>query len=190
MSKPSLGLAICGSYCTFEKLLPIAQNLTANYELTVIMSERAVETDTRFGEAAQFRTRLREISGREIISSIKDAEPIGPKKLLNALVIAPCTGNTLAKLACGIADSAVTLAVKAHLRNDRPVILSVSSNDALSTNAKNIGELLARKNFYFVPLAQDDPQSKPFSVVADMSLIDETVCAALNGTQLQPILRG
>lgn len=189
MSKPKLGLAICGSYCTFEKILPVAQELMADYEVTAIMSENAAGIDTRFGCAETMIERLREITGREVISTIKDAEPIGPKKLFDALAVAPCTGNTIAKLAGGIADSAVTLACKAHLRNQRPLVISVSTNDALSTNAKNIGDLMNRKNIFFVPLKQDNPEGKPFSVVADMTLLNKTIRAALDGRQIQPMLR-
>lgn len=189
MSKIKMGLALCGSFCTFEKVLPEAEALAEEYELTAIMSESARCTDTRFGEADSFFRRLKEITGKEVIHTIKDAEPIGPKKLLDVLVVAPCTGNTLAKLAAGIADTPVTMACKAHLRNGRPLVIAVSTNDALGTNAKNIGELLGRKNVYFVPFGQDDPIKKPLSAVADMSLISKTVRAALRGEQLQPILK-
>lgn len=189
MSKARLGLAICGSYCTFDRILPVAEALAEEFELTAIMSENASSTDTRFGCAENMRARLREITGREIIDTITAAEPIGPKKLFDILAVAPCTGNTIAKLACGIADSAVTLACKAHLRNERPLIIAISTNDALSTNARNIGELLNRKNLYFVPFCQDDPVKKPNSIVADMSLVGETARAALEGVQLQPILK-
>jgi dipicolinate synthase subunit B len=190
MDKLRLGLALCGSYCTFEKILPVARALAEEYELTAIMSENAAATDTRFGCAEAMREKLREITGREVIATIKDAEPIGPKKLFDILAVAPCTGNTLAKLACGIADSAVTMACKAHLRNERPVVIAVSSNDALSTNARNIGELLNRKHIYFVPFGQDDSEKKPFSIVADMGLLGSAVQAAAEGRQLQPILLG
>jgi dipicolinate synthase subunit B len=189
MGKPRLGLALCGSYCTFDKILPVAEELTADYEVTAVMSENAAGTDTRFGCAETMRARLGEITGRVVINTVTDAEPIGPKRLFDVLVVAPCTGNTLAKLAAGIADSAVTMACKAHLRNLRPLVICVSSNDALSTNAKNIGDLMNRKNIFFVPLRQDDPVNKPFSVVSDVSLIGDTVAAALGGTQLQPMLR-
>ncbi|MDR0952541.1 MAG: dipicolinate synthase subunit B [Oscillospiraceae bacterium] len=189
MSKPKLGLALSGSYCTFDKLLPVARTLTEKYDVTAIMSDNSSSTDTRFVSAENMKQSLRKITGRELILTITEAEPIGPRKLLDVLVVAPCTGNTLAKLAAGIADTTVTLACKAHLRNERPIVLCVSSNDALSTNAKNIGELLNRKNMYFVPLRQDDSVKKPFSIVSDMALIDETVAAALDGRQLQPILR-
>lgn len=190
MSQTRLGLAICGSYCTFEKVLPAAEALAADFDLTAIMSENAAGTDTRFGCAENMRTRLREISGREVISTIEAAEPIGPKKTLDVLAVAPCTGNTLAKLACGIADSAVTMACKAQLRNGRPIVIAVSSNDGLGANAKSIGELLARKNIYFVPFRQDDPVKKPDSVIGDLSLLKDTILAALEGRQIQPLLLG
>ena len=188
MSKPRLGLAICGSYCTFDKILPVAEALAADFELTVIMSENAAGTDTRFGCAENMRKRLEEISGREVICSIAAAEPIGPKKLLDILAVAPCTGNTLAKLACGIADTAVTMAVKAHLRNNKPVILGIATNDALGATAKNLGLLHNTKNIYFVPYKQDDPYSKNNSLVCDFTKIPETVEAALGGVQLQPVI--
>lgn len=189
MSEIRLGLAICGSYCTFDRIFPVAEDLAGEYDLTAIMSEHAASTDTRFGCAETMLNKLRDITGREVITTIKDAEPIGPKKLFDVLAVAPCTGNTIAKLACGIADSAVTMACKAHLRNERPLIIAISTNDALSTNAKNIGELLNRKNVYFVPFRQDDPVKKANSIVADMSLVGDTIKAALEGTQIQPILR-
>lgn len=190
MPKTKLGLAICGSYCTFDKILPIAQGLSEAYDLTAVMSENAAETDTRFGCAEAVKKRLSEITGKEIICTIADAEPVGPKKLFDIMAVAPCTGNTLAKLACGIADSAVTMACKAHLRNGRPVVIAVSTNDALGTNAKNIGELLNRKNIYFVPFGQDDPQGKPSSMISDLTFLEEAVGAALEGRQLQPVILG
>ena len=190
MAKTNLGLAICGSYCTFDKIMPIAEDLSKEYELTAIMSENAAETDTRFGCAENVKKILYEITGKDIICSISGAEPVGPKKLFDVLAIAPCTGNTIAKLACGIADSAVTMACKAHLRNGRPVVIAVSTNDALAANAKNIGELLNRKNIFFVPLRQDDPIGKPTSMIADLRLLKDTIEAALEGRQLQPLMLG
>ncbi|MEG0035161.1 MAG: dipicolinate synthase subunit B [Oscillospiraceae bacterium] len=189
MSKIKLGLALCGSYCTFDKVMPVAEILAADYDMTAIMSEHAADTDTRFGCAENFKEKLREITGREVICTIPEAEPIGPKKLLDVLVVAPCTGNTLAKLACGIADSTVTLACKAHLRNARPVVIAISTNDALGANAKNIGDLVNRKNIYFVPFRQDDPVGKPSSIVADMTLLPQTVAEAIEGRQLQPVIK-
>lgn len=190
MPKTKLGLAICGSYCTFDKILPTAEVLTETYDLTAVMSENAAETDTRFGCAETVKKRLSEITGKEVICAITDAEPIGPKKLFDVMAVAPCTGNTLAKLACGIADSAVTMACKAHLRNGRPVVIAVSTNDALGANAKNIGELLNRKNIYFVPFRQDDPQGKPTSLISDLTLLEKAVESALEGLQLQPVILG
>ena len=190
MPKTKLGLAICGSYCTFDKVLPLAEKLAEDYDLTAIMSEAAAQTDTRFGCAALVEKRLEEITGRAVISTITGAEPAGPQKLFDVIAVAPCTGNTLAKLACGIADSSVTMACKAHLRNGRPVVIAVSTNDALGANAKNIGELVNRKNIYFVPMRQDDPVGKPTSMISDLALLEETVEAALQGRQLQPIMLG
>lgn len=190
MPRPKLGLAICGSFCTFEKVLPMAERLAESYELTAIMSETAAGTDTRFGLAETIRQRLEAITGKPIIADIRAAEPVGPKKLFDVIAVAPCTGNTLAKLACGIADSAVSMACKAHLRNARPIVVAVSTNDALGANARNIGELLNRKHFYFVPFRQDDPRGKPNSIIADLALLPETIAEALEGRQLQPVILG
>lgn len=190
MPKTKLGLAICGSYCTFDKIMPIAASLAEEYDMTVVMSESAAETDTRFGCAEAVKSRLTEITGKEIICTVAAAEPVGPQKLFDVMAIAPCTGNTLAKLSCGIADSAVTMACKAHLRNGRPIVIAVSTNDALGANAKNIGELLNRKNIFFVPFRQDDPQGKPTSVISDLGLLADTLTAALEGCQLQPVVLG
>lgn len=190
MPKTKLGLAVCGSFCTFDKIMPIAERLAADCEVTAVMSENAAGTDTRFGCAENAKARLREITGKDVICTIPEAEPIGPKKLFDVLAVAPCTGNTLAKLANGVADSTVTMACKAHLRNGRPVVIAISTNDALGTNAKNIGELMNRKNIYFVPFRQDDPQGKPNSMISDLSLLEETIGAALEGRQLQPVVLG
>ena len=190
MSKTRLGLAICGSYCTFDKIMPIAVKLAETYELTAVMSENAAETDTRFGCAEAMKARLSEITGKDVICTIATAEPVGPGKIFDVIAVAPCTGNTLAKLACGIADSAVTMACKAHLRNSRPIVIAVSTNDALGANAKNIGELMNRKNIFFVPFRQDDPVGKQTSMISDLSLLQETVEAALEGKQLQPVILG
>lgn len=184
----NIGFAMCGSFCTFSKVFPAMEALACNYKVFPILSAASASVDSRFGEAADFVAFAQRICNRNVIQTISDAEPIGPKMLLDALVIAPCTGNTLAKLAHGIADGPVTMAAKSHLRNGRPVIVAVSTNDALGAAAENIGKLLARKHYYFVPFRQDDPQNKPTSMVADFSLIPETVAAALEGRQLQPIL--
>ena len=183
-----LGLAICGSFCTFDALLPVVRELTETYAVTPILSPAAAETDTRFGLASRFLAELREITGHTPILTLEEAEPIGPKGLFDLLAVAPCTGNTLAKLAAGVADTSVTFAVKAHLRNARPVVLGVSSNDGLAAAAANLGQLLNRKHYYFVPFRQDDPVRKPTSLVADFALLPETVEAALEGRQLQPLL--
>ena len=189
MEKKRLGLALCGSYCTYEKLFAALPGLKEQYDLIPILSDTAAETDTRFGRAADHIRRLAELTGRRVITTIAEAEPLGPKEPMDALLIAPCTGNTLAKLSQGITDSSVTMAAKAHLRNGRPLVLAFSTNDGLSGSAENIGRLLNRKHVYFVPFGQDDPAKKPRSLQADFSLLAETVEAALRGEQLQPILR-
>ena len=188
-NKKRLGLALCGSYCTYEKLFQAAEKLAETYDLIPIMSENAAETDTRFGTATEHIKRLMLLSGHKVVTTIAEAEPLGPASPLDALLIAPCTGNTLAKLAHGITDTAVTMAAKAHLRNGRPVIIALSTNDGLSGSAENIARLLNHKHFYFVPFRQDDPAKKPRSLQADFNLLEETVQAALQGRQLQPILK-
>lgn len=188
-NKKRLGLALCGSYCTYEKLFQAAEKLADTYDLIPIMSENAAETDTRFGTATEHIKRLMLLSGRKVVTTIAEAEPLGPAQPMDALLIAPCTGNTLAKLSHGITDTAVTMAAKAHLRNGRPVIIALSTNDGLSGSAENIARLLNRKHFYFVPFRQDDPAKKPRSLQADFSLLEETIRAALQGRQLQPILK-
>ena len=188
MSQTRVGFAMCGSFCTFHKVLPEMENLVkAGYDVLPIMSATAYSTDTRFGKAADFVRQIEDMTGHEIIHTIFAAEPIGPKKLLDILVIAPATGNTLAKLANGVTDTPVTLACKAHLRNERPVLLAVSTNDALGTAAKNIGLLLNAKHMYFVPMRQDDPVKKPVSLVADFTLLPQAIALALEGKQLQPV---
>jgi len=184
----TIGFALCGSYCTYSKVFPVMEILSRDHDLIPIFSENSSCTDSRFGTAEEHVLIAEEICGHEAICTIPQAEPIGPKKLLDALVIAPCTGNTLAKLAHGIADGPVTMAAKSHLRNGRPVILAVSTNDALGAAAENIGRLLARKHIYFVPFGQDDPAGKPTSMVADFGKIPLAVEAALEGRQIQPIL--
>ncbi len=189
MEDITLGFALCGSYCTYERVLGVLEKLTKEYNVIPIMSEKSAITDTRFGTAQSFIERITAMCRRAPITTIPDAEPIGPKKMLDILVIAPCTGNTLAKLAMGITDSSVTMAAKAHLRNDRPLVIAVSTNDALSGSAKNIGSLLNQRNVYFVPMCQDDPVKKPRSIVADMEKIPDTVRYALEGKQIQPIIK-
>ena len=187
MERLRAGVALCGSYCTFKSALDTFERLCGVYDVTPIMSEHSAATDSRFGKAEDFRKRLTEASGKEIVDSIVKAEPIGPKRLLDVLIIAPCTGNTIAKLANGVTDTAVTMAAKAHLRNGRPVVLAIATNDALGANAENIGKLLVRKNIYFVPFYQDDPVGKPNSLAADLALIEDTVSAAMEGRQVQPV---
>ncbi len=186
--KKRVGLALCGSYCTYEKLFAAVELLRHSYELVPIMSETAAETDSRFGTAAEHIRRLMDLTGKEVVTTIAEAEPLGPALPMQALLIAPCTGNTLAKLAHGITDSAVTMAAKAHLRNGKPLIIALSTNDGLSGSAENIARLLNRKNVYFVPFRQDDPVKKPNSLQADFSLLGAAVEAALKGQQLQPVL--
>lgn len=191
MERVRVGFALCGSFCTFEKTMAALEKTAKRFaDLVPIMSETSAATDTRFGKAEGFKGRMEEICGKKVLTSIAEVEPIGPRKLLDVLVIAPCTGNTLAKLALGVTDSAVTMAAKAQLRNGRPVVVAVSTNDGLSVSLKNIGELLCRKNIYLVPFAQDDPIEKPNSLVADFELLPATIEAALLGEQLQPILEG
>ncbi len=184
--KLKLGFALCGSFCTFKKVMEEMEVLAEEYDIVPIMSEGAANTDTRFGTAEDFRRRITEICRKEPITSIKDAEPIGPKALLDVLLIEPCTGNTLGKLANGITDSAVTMATKAHLRNARPLVIAVSTNDALGASARNIGSLMNSKNVYFVPMRQDSPQGKPCSMVADFTKTNVAIKAALDGKQVQP----
>ena len=187
--KKIVGLALCGSYCSYDKVFAAAGALAEKYELIPIMSGTAAATDSRFGTAEENLRRLAELTGRtDVATTIAAAEPLGPARPMDALLIAPCTGNTLAKLAHGITDSAVTMAAKAHLRNGRPLVLAISTNDGLSGSAENIARLLNRKNVYFVPFGQDDPVKKPCSLQADFSLMRAGVEAAMAGVQLQPIL--
>ncbi len=185
----NIGFAMCGSFCTFSKVINELKVLSDTKAVIYpIMSETAFSTDTRFGKSEDFHKIIKEITNNNIIKTVKEAEPIGPKGYLDILLIAPCTGNTLAKLASGIADSSVTMAAKAHLRNSKPLVIAVSTNDGLGAAAKNIGTLLNCKNVYFVPFTQDDCINKPNSLVADMSKIKETLEAALDRKQLQPVL--
>ena len=183
------GYAMCGSFCTISDSLSALRKLaTTGMNIIPIMSPVVFSTDTRFTEHLSLQKEVREITGNDIIHTIEGAEPIGPKKLLDILIVAPCTGNTIGKLANGITDTSVTMAIKAHLRNQRPVVLAIATNDALSASAKNIGTLMNVKNIYFVPFSQDNAISKPTSMIADFSKICETVEAALKGIQLQPLL--
>ena len=183
-----VGFALCGSFCTFRKVFPVMETLAKEYDLIPIFSDAAQSVDSRFGSAAEHLRRAEEICGSAPILTVAQAEPIGPKKLLDALVIAPCTGNTLAKLAHSIADSPVTMAAKSHLRNGRPVLIAVSTNDALAGAAENIGKLMGRKQYYFVPFGQDDPIQKPTSMVADFGQIPQALRSALEGKQMQPVI--
>ena len=184
-----IGFALCGSFCTFSKAFEQMIKLkAAGAELTPIMSFNASSLDTRFGTAEENVMTAERICGRGVINTIPLAEPVGPKKMFDLLIVAPCTGNTLAKLAAGITDTPVTMAVKSHLRNGSPVLIAVSTNDALSASAKNIGVLMNTRNIYFVLLRQDDFVKKPTSAVADFSKLHEAALSALNGQQLQPVL--
>lgn len=184
-----VGFALCGSYCTYSQVFAALEDLVPQAGTVIpILSEQSGCRDTRFGTAAGFRARLETLCGNPVLDSIVQVEPIGPKKLLDLLIIAPCTGNTLAKLSHSIADTPVTMAVKSHLRNARPVVIAVSTNDGLAGAAENIGRLMARKNCYFVPYGQDDPEKKPTSLVAHFELIPAAVEAAMEGRQLQPVL--
>lgn len=183
-----VGYALCGSFCTFERSIREMERLIDDgYEILPIMSDAAYSTDTRFGSAAVFRERIISAAGKKIIHTITEAEPLGPKVKLDLMIISPCTGNTLAKLANGITDTPVTMAAKAHLRSDRPLLIALASNDAMSANLSNLGKLLTRKNIYFVPAAQDDPKAKPHSLVAEFERLPEAAGAALEGRQLYPL---
>ena len=184
----TIGFALCGSFCTYHQIFPVMEELAKEYDIIPIFSEASATTDSRFGTAEAHLRKAEEICGHSPIRTIAEAEPIGPKKLLDALIIAPCTGNTLAKLAHSIADTPVTMAAKSHLRNGRPVLIAVSTNDALAGAAENIGKLMGRKHYYFVPARQDDPEKKPTSVVADFTKIPPALTAALEGRQIQPML--
>ncbi len=183
-----IGFAFCGSFCTHAAALHSMQTLKEEgYEILPIMSQTVYHTDTRFGTAAQLCQSVEAACGRGIIHTIPDAEPLGPRTALDALCICPCTGNTLAKLACGITDTPVCMAAKAHLRSDRPLVIALASNDAMSANLSNIGSLLNRKQVWFVPMRQDDPHKKPHSLVADFTLVPEVLAAAMQGKQIRPL---
>ena len=189
MESKTVGFAMCGSFCTHAKALAALEQLRGEFQHIIpIVSEAAAGTDTRFGTSGDLIRTLERLCDHRVISTVKGAEPIGPQKLLDLLVICPCTGNTLGKLAAGITDSAVTMAAKAHLRNERPLLIAPSTNDGLSASAHSIGLLLPRKYIYFVPFGQDDPERKPCSLVADFSRTAEAARAALEGRQLQPLL--
>lgn len=188
MSKASIGFALCGSFCTFSKAISQMKKLVQlDYDVIPIMSFNAHSTDTRFGKAKDFIDEIEKITGKKVIDSINSAEPVGPKKMCDLMVVCPCTGNTLSKISLGITDTPVTMAVKSHLRILRPVLLCVASNDALGASAQNIGKLLNTKHIYFVPLSQDDPKTKPNSLVSHFELMPQCVEAALENKQYQPV---
>ena len=189
MKNINLGYAFCGSFCTLKESVAALKELAKlDIKIIPIMSQIVYTTDTRFGKAEDFINEIEEICQQKIIHTVPAAEPIGPKNLLDVLVVAPCTGNTIAKTALGVTDTSVTMSIKAHLRNNKPVILGIATNDALGASAKNIGLLHNTKNIYFVPYRQDDPFSKNNSLICDFTLIPKTVELALEGKQIQPVI--
>lgn len=187
--KASIGFAMCGSFCTFNRAFDEMKKLVeSGYNVIPVMSETAYGTDTRFGEASGFVDKAEKLTGKRVIHTISRAEPIGPKGMCDLLIVAPCTGNTLAKLSCGITDTAVTMAVKSHLRIKRPVLLCPATNDGLAASAQNIGRLMNTKNIFFVPMSQDDPKTKPSSLVARFDMIEECAEKALARVQVQPVV--
>lgn len=183
-----IGYAFCGSFCTLSRSLGILEGLAASgEEILPIFSETVANTDTRFTKAADFTTRVEQIAGRPAVRTVKEAEPLGPATPLDLLLICPCTGNTLAKIAHGITDTPVTMAAKAHLRADRPLVIALATNDAMSQNLANLAALLTRKQVYFVPMKQDDPEKKPHSLVFDATRVAETVSSARRGIQPRPL---
>lgn len=190
MTRTTVGFAMCGSFCTFSKAIPQMQTLVdIGYNVLPIMSFNASTTDTRFGKAKDFISQVEEITGNKLINSIKGAEPLGPKKMTDIMLIAPCTGNTIAKLCSAVTDTPVTMAAKSHLRQEKPLVIAIATNDALGASAQNIGRMMNTKHIYFVPFSQDDPVKKPKSLVAHFELIPDVISLALEGKQLQPVLR-
>ena len=190
MNNIKIGFVMCGSFCTFSKATEQMKILkTSGHDILPIMSYNAFSLDTKFGKAKDFRNQIEDISGKKIINTIQDAEPIGPKKMVDIMLVAPCSGNTLAKLSNGITDTPALMAIKSHLRIGRPVVIALATNDALGASAKNIGNILNTKRIYMVPISQDDPQKKPMSLVAHFDLIPQTIKLALNDKQIQPIFR-
>lgn len=190
MSNIRIGYAMCGSYCTFEKSIKEIEKLVKNgFRVIPIMSKNAYTTDTRFGKAADIVERIENITDSKVVHSIKTAEPIGPKDMCDIIAISPCTGNTIAKIANGITDTAVTMATKSLLRVGKPIVIALATNDALGISAQNIGKLFNFKNIYFVPISQDDHKNKPNSLVANFDLLQESIELALSGTQIQPIFQ-
>ena len=185
----NIGFAITGSFCTFDRILAEMKKIVeAGYNVIPIFSFAVVRTDTRFGTAAEFREKVKALTNKEPVDSLVLAEPLGPKGVIDIMVVAPCTGNTLAKIAQAITDTPVTMAVKAHFRNNKPCVIAVSSNDLLGINFRNLGALMSMKNLYFVPFGQDDPQKKPKSLISDYGLLLPTIEKAAAGEQLQPLL--
>jgi len=183
-----IGYGFCGSFCTLSRgFLEMEKLIGEGRAVLPLMSEAVYTTDTRFGRAEDFRRKVEEATGEEIVHTVVGAEPLGPARPLELLVLAPCTGNTLAKIAQGITDTAITMAAKAHLRRDRPLLIALASNDSLSANLQNVARLITRKGVYFVPMAQDDPENKPHSLVADFTLISDCVAAATAGKQIRPL---
>ncbi len=190
LSGVRLGFALCGSFCNAARAVKAAETCAcAGAAVLPVVSEHFASLPTRFGVPEDFLAPLRELSGGRLIRTIAEAEPIGPKNLTDAMVVCPCTGNLLAKLSAGITDGTVPMAVKSHLRGGKPVILCIATNDGLAAAARNLGDLLNRRHYYFVPFGQDDPERKPTSLVADFSLVPETVAAAVHGRQLQPVIK-
>lgn len=185
--KKKLGFALTGSFCTLDKAFDAIKQLSTNYEIFPILSETVANTDTRFFKKEEVFQRLEQLCGKKPWTSIPQVEPIGPKDLFDLLVICPCTGNTLSKIAYGITDTSVTMAAKSHRRQGKPVLLALSTNDALSGSAASLGKVLDKKHYYFVPLRQDDPKGKPFSLQCDFSLLPDAIEAALEEKQLQPL---
>lgn len=189
MIDKTVGFAVCGSFCTHAKAMGALEQVKARFARVIpIVSECTADTDTRFGTAHDLMREMERICDHRVIATVKAAEPIGPQKLLDLLIIAPCTGNTLGKLASGVTDTSVTMAAKSHLRNGRPLVIAPSTNDGLGASAASIGALLARKYIYFVPFGQDDPENKPTSLVSDFTLVADAAQEALEGRQIQPLL--
>jgi len=184
-----VGYAMCGSFCTLTKTMESMKKLSEEYSIQPIMSTNTYTTDTRFGKAEEFIDIAKKVSGKEVLHTIVDTEPIGPKKLIDIMIVAPCTGNTLSKIANGITDTPVTMAVKSSLRIGAPVLLCIASNDSLGASGMNISKLINTKNIFFVPMEQDDAQTKPFSLVSDFSLLPKAIESALKKEQLQPIYK-
>ena len=189
MEQYKVGYCLTGSYCTFQKSLDALSDLIeSGFDVYPMMSENAYHTDTRFGKADDFIQKIEQMTGKKVLAKISEVEPIGPKKYIDVMVLAPCTGNTLSKLANGITDTAATMAAKASLRNGIPVVIALATNDGLGQSAKSLGVMLPVKNVYFVPISQDDPVKKPTSLVCDFTKLKETVLSALEGKQNEPVI--